>query len=641
MTLPGALLLLWALLPFGAPECVFLRDDQTIRCWNSTLPELTESLHVLTAVVRNRPRALEAEWCNGTETDGHLPLLPFDGSAVERIRLRRCGLRTAEEKAFESVALSLKELDFSYNQLEFIPEAIRLLVVLEHLDLSHNLIAQIPPGGPLSALNKLKELELGHNRIGNNEEEDTLPKEGINSGLLFLGLRANGLKSIPTHLQAMELLALDLSENDIEQVGKLPRNLQSLDLHANRLRGVPFDALSDSIQSLDLTENPLHCDCALRWMHEWANENEIQIGPCYTPPHLEGRTLDEVPWDTECPDHNATFRYMARGHGDASDVVYLSNTETSITVAWRTRDTRSGRWTVVYRREEDSPYQMTLAPEGRQTAADLTTQILQGLQPGTRYVICLAQVSQARYTVEVGKCAHATTQSRPIAWTELETVAASAAAVSVSWILRSSDLTDDVSYRHEWTVRLRRVGSESFTDVPVYDITTGSETDGQRYEYALGDLAPRTRYEVCLVDVEHRSLEGNPLTPPSNSSSCATVQTSGHHVLQGAEIAAVAFACILCIIVCAITIILCYQKKLLRCQHRTQSMSKTPPPVEPETPPFRSKERDCFAGSWNALSRSYAEFNAVPRPQFSSFRTLGYRDALTTVTIYSSGYSEC
>ncbi|GBL91861.1 hypothetical protein AVEN_190192-1, partial [Araneus ventricosus] len=182
-----------------------------------------------------------------------------------------------------------------------------------------------------------------------------------------------------------ELLALDLSENAIEQVGQLPRNLHTLDLHANRLRGVPFDALSDSIQSLDLTENPLHCDCALRWMHEWANENEIQIAPCQTPPHLEGRTLDEVPWTTECPDHNATFRYMARGHGDTSDVVYLSNTETSITVAWRTRDTRSGRWTVVYRREEDSPYQMTLSPEGRQTAADLTTQVLQGLQAGTRY----------------------------------------------------------------------------------------------------------------------------------------------------------------------------------------------------------------------------------------------------------------
>ncbi|GFV97929.1 chondroadherin-like protein [Trichonephila clavipes] len=483
----------------------------------------------------------------------------------------------------------------------------------------------------------------------------SLEEFSVERHLHSLGLRSNRLSALPDQVSTLaELHTLDLSENALEQLGtglSRLRHLGTLDLHSNQLKGVSFDALPDSIRRLDLTDNPLHCNCSMLWLHEWADGSNIRLAPCHSPPHLEGRALDQVPWENECPDHNATFRYMARGlsnimksnsSSSTYDVVRLSSTPTSITVMWRVRDPRSEGWTVVYRREKDSPYQMTLSPsdERRHTSSDLLTQTLKDLHPNTQYVVCIAQVLQARYTIETGKCVRTETSGEPTAWTEMEEVKASASSVSISWLLRASALTDHVSYRHEWTVQLRRIGSEHFTDVPVYDITTGMETDGQHYEYALGELAPRTFYEICLVDVEHHPLEGTPLTNFNNNiSSCVTVQTSGHHELKGVEIAAVTFACILCVIVCVVTIILCHQKRLLRCQSPFPSNPKTPP-AEPETPPIH-KGRQNFAGSWNALSLSYKDLDAVPRPQYRSFRTLGYKDALTSVTIYSSGYSEC
>ncbi|GIX89776.1 LRRCT domain-containing protein [Caerostris extrusa] len=335
-------------------------------------------------------------------------------------------------------------------------------------------------------------------------------------------------------------------------------------------------------------DNPLRCDCTLLGLIERLNSTELLLPPCAQPQHLQGRAPDEVPWRTECPED--TVRYMDTGN---SDVVHVKpRSPTSLAVSWRSRD--ASGWTVVYRREEDSPYQMTLAPHDHRPG-DIT---LEGLQPRTAYVVCLAHVSQSRYTVEVGRCATARTPGAPAhTWTELEEVGAAAQSVSISWRLRAQGLLDDVSYRHEWTVRLRRKGAQYFTEVPVYDITKGAETDGQRYEYALGDLAPRTWYQVCLVDVEHGALEGKgEAVAPANASApvCEEALTLGQPALQGAEIAAVVFACALCIAVCVVTVVLCYQKKLLKCK-QPATPPETPPP-RPETPPLRKVQGTTGSG---------------------------------------------
>ncbi|GFV97926.1 hypothetical protein TNCV_5069661 [Trichonephila clavipes] len=164
------LVIAWALCPRASPECVFLRDDRTIRCQNSTLPEVSESLHVLTAVVRNRPRALEAESCG--KGPNYLPRLPFENSGVEMVRIQRCHIQDLEEGAFQRVAFTLRDLDLSHNQLEHVPEALRGLDALERLNLRHNRIMWVRIDGPISALARLRELELGHNHLGFTEDDE-------------------------------------------------------------------------------------------------------------------------------------------------------------------------------------------------------------------------------------------------------------------------------------------------------------------------------------------------------------------------------------------------------------------------------------------------------------------------------------
>ncbi|GFR26563.1 hypothetical protein TNCT_229391 [Trichonephila clavata] len=164
------LVIAWALSPRASPECVFLRDDRTIRCQNSTLPEVSESMHVLTAVVRNRPRALEAESCG--KGPNYLPRLPFENSGVEMVRIQRCDIQDLEEGAFQSVAFTLRDLDLSHNRLEHVPEALRGLDALQRLNLRHNRIMWVRMDGPISSLSRLRELEFGHNHLGFTEDNE-------------------------------------------------------------------------------------------------------------------------------------------------------------------------------------------------------------------------------------------------------------------------------------------------------------------------------------------------------------------------------------------------------------------------------------------------------------------------------------
>ncbi|GIX89773.1 hypothetical protein CEXT_172081 [Caerostris extrusa] len=144
------LLLMCALARPSVPECVFLRDEQTIRCKNSTLPDIADSLHVLIAVAGNRPLVLDVEDCRG-RAPLLLQPLPLE-RGVEEIRVRNCGLEEVAEGAFEKVAGTLKRLDLSKNLLDSVPEALAPLRTLRHLNLSHNRIARVQPDGPLSRI---------------------------------------------------------------------------------------------------------------------------------------------------------------------------------------------------------------------------------------------------------------------------------------------------------------------------------------------------------------------------------------------------------------------------------------------------------------------------------------------------------
>lgn len=377
----------------------------------------------------------------------------------------------------------------------------------------------------------------------------------------------------------------------------------------------------------------------------------------------------------------------------------------SLTVSWKVQDPRlrigndNRKWAVVYRKASDSPYQMTLVPTQQPlTRESVMTQRISNLQPLTSYIVCVALVQDGKYTIEPNKCRKVITKKlqdigedgenaleqggsslmgRNIK-TEVEEMTVSATSITIRWQLKVLEpffQNDEVlSIRHEWTIRIRRTGSDNYTDIPVYDITSSLETNGQLYEYGISDLAPRTHYDVCLIDVEHRPIGDRITAEPmdilhtyqskmNESLSCTTIQTSSHNILYATEIAAIALACAICFIVSAVTIFLCRQKKLLRWQPKKlkkifcKGQKERPQPIgcnkytstsiprvryEPREFCERTMEKS-FLESWNSLRLPYTDFsNSEKPPEFRSFRTTGgYRDALTSVTIYKSGFSEC
>ena len=58
----------------------------------------------------------------------------------------------------------LTHLDFSGNELEFVPEAVLQLSALQSLNLADNKILKLPPGSAFNSLNSLTFLDLSNNR---------------------------------------------------------------------------------------------------------------------------------------------------------------------------------------------------------------------------------------------------------------------------------------------------------------------------------------------------------------------------------------------------------------------------------------------------------------------------------------------
>lgn len=145
--------------------CIFLRDDQSIRCQNTSLADIGESLHILTMVVQNRPQTIDVEDCSGVR---QLPPI-FNGisnASIDTVRIRRSGIQTLHMEVFVPIASTLRDLDLSHNTLRSIPQAIAVLWSLEHLNLQHNRIVFLKPTGIFDGLPTLRELNLAHNYIG-------------------------------------------------------------------------------------------------------------------------------------------------------------------------------------------------------------------------------------------------------------------------------------------------------------------------------------------------------------------------------------------------------------------------------------------------------------------------------------------
>lgn len=200
---------------------------------------------------------------------------------------------------------SLKNLNLKGTKQKQVPECIRGLRSLAFLDLSQNIIRELPgPDGShtFEGLDSLTALNLERNLIVSLRDDAFL---GIKNTLSSLSLLNNLLPEFPTGAigTLTDLRVLDIGFN---LLNKLPANafannpsVTLLALDGNPLPTVPeqaFSHLNQSLRGLSLGGRFLECDCRLRWIIEWIRNGELQVTSrerspqfCGKPPHFRER----------------------------------------------------------------------------------------------------------------------------------------------------------------------------------------------------------------------------------------------------------------------------------------------------------------------------------------------------------------
>ena len=143
----------------------------------------------------------------------------------------------------------IEVLDFSYNIIESIPDAIGNSVNLVELYLSHNYIKALPV--QMAALQKLKILDLSYNRL------QTMPEIfGRYHQLKTLKLDHNFLSSLPASLADLSNLEmLDLSANNLISASAFLtglQNLKKLNLYGNKIPNDELALIKTQLKNTDV-----------------------------------------------------------------------------------------------------------------------------------------------------------------------------------------------------------------------------------------------------------------------------------------------------------------------------------------------------------------------------------------------------
>lgn len=94
-----------------------------------------------------------------------------------------------------------------------------------------------------------------------------------------------------THLYLDHMSLQDLSDTALSQAPLL----SYLDLSHNQLRSLEPLSGPKELARLNLTGNPIHCNCYLRPLKEWAKRGKVKLlGACIGPPHLSEEPLETV-----------------------------------------------------------------------------------------------------------------------------------------------------------------------------------------------------------------------------------------------------------------------------------------------------------------------------------------------------------
>ncbi|XP_036790169.1 slit homolog 2 protein isoform X2 [Oncorhynchus mykiss] len=197
----------------------------------------------------------------------------------------------------DSCTCSNNIVDCRGKSLTEIPD--NLPETITEIRLEQNSIKAIPAGA-FSPYKKLRRIDLSNNQISELAPDAFQGLRSLNSLVLYGNKITEISKGLLEGLFSLQLLLLNANKIACLRVDAFQdlHNLNLLSLYDNKLQTIAKGTFASlrAIQTLHLAQNPFICDCHLKWLADYLQDNPIETSGarCTSPRRLGNKRIGQI-----------------------------------------------------------------------------------------------------------------------------------------------------------------------------------------------------------------------------------------------------------------------------------------------------------------------------------------------------------
>nr|XP_021331538.1 slit homolog 2 protein isoform X15 [Danio rerio] len=159
---------------------------------------------------------------------------------------------------------------------------------------------KIIPAGAFAPYKRLRRIDLSNNQITELASDSFQGLRSLNSLVLYGNKITELPKGLFDGLFSLQLLLLNANKINCLRVDSFQdlQNLNLLSLYDNKLQTIAKGTFSSlrAIQTLHLAQNPFMCDCHLKWLADYLQDNPIETSGarCTSPRRLANKRIGQI-----------------------------------------------------------------------------------------------------------------------------------------------------------------------------------------------------------------------------------------------------------------------------------------------------------------------------------------------------------